>query len=63
MITPTRTRTTNLPPALGQAAEILKKLSKNELETLELLLDKEASRVIKRSVSQVKKGKMRELKP
>ncbi|MFY9493125.1 MAG: hypothetical protein WAP55_01450 [Minisyncoccia bacterium] len=63
MITQTRTRTAHLPLALHQAAESLKKLSKNELETLELLLDKETSRVIKRSVSQAKKGQMRELKP
>ncbi|MEK7609420.1 MAG: hypothetical protein AAB476_03000 [Patescibacteria group bacterium] len=63
MITQARTRTADLPLALRQAAESLKKLSKTELETLELLLDKEASRVIKRSVSQVKKGKARELKP
>lgn len=59
MTTPTHIQTVHL--TLGQAAEILKKLSKTELETLELLLDKEASRVIKKSVSQAKRSKVWEL--
>ncbi len=62
MSTQTRMTNINMPVRLYRAAESLKKLSKNELETLELFLDKEAGRVIRKSVSQAKRGKMRELK-
>lgn len=62
MNTQTRMTNINMPVRLYRVAESLKKLSKNELEILELFLDKEARQVIKGSVSQAKRGKMRELK-
>lgn len=52
----------SIPITLPQLAEGLKKLSKPELETLEILLDKRAMAVIKKSLSQVKEGKFKELK-
>ena len=50
-----------IPITIPQIAEGLRKLSKKELETLELLLDKKAMRTIARSREQAKKGKLREL--
>ena len=55
------TATTTIPVTLSQIAAGLRKLSPGELETLELLLDKEAMRVIDRSAREAKRGKAREL--
>ena len=46
---------------LHQIAEKLRKLSKEELETVELLLNGEARRTIQQSVNQAKKGRVKEL--
>lgn len=61
-----RTKTLDTPIAsisvtLPQIADGLRKLSASELETLELLLDKKAMRVIKRSGQDAKRGRVREL--
>jgi len=62
----TKTKTLNSPTTtiavtLPQIAAGLRKLSPGELETLELLLDKTAMRVIERSVRDAKRGRAREL--
>lgn len=61
MTTQTRTRIADLPVALRQAAESLKKLSRSELETLGLLLDDKSLKILKRSVFQARGGRVREL--
>lgn len=57
----TQSSLVSIPVTLPQIAEGLRRLSKSELETLELLLHKEAMRTIKQSVAQEKRGKVREL--
>ena len=47
---------------LDQLAEGIRVLSKSELETLEILLDKKAMRAIERSRREADSGKLRELK-
>lgn len=54
--------TVSIPVTIPQIAEGLRRLSKNDLETLELLLDKKAMGAVKRSIFQVKSGKFHELK-
>lgn len=51
----------SIPITLPQFAEGLRKLSKKDLETLELLLDKKAERTIRRSAAESKHGKLKEL--
>ena len=51
----------SLPVTLPQIADALRKLSKGDLETLELLLDKRAMRAIGKSVAEADKGKLKEL--
>ena len=46
---------------LPQIAEGLRKLSRSELETLELLLNKDALRTIQKSVKQATRGQLKEL--
>lgn len=46
---------------LDQLAHGLRQLSARELETLELLVDRDAMRVIGRSAAQAKAGKLKEL--
>ena len=46
---------------LHQIAEKLRKLSKEELETLELLLNKEAMQTIQQSANQARRGRIKEL--
>ena len=46
---------------MPQIAEGLKNLSKSELETIELLLNKEAMRIVKKSAAQVSRYKLKEL--
>lgn len=64
----TKTKTLNTPTTtisvtLSQIADGLRKLSPGELETLELLLDKKAMRVVEQSAREAKRGKVRELLP
>ncbi|MBI4120564.1 MAG: hypothetical protein HY454_03825 [Parcubacteria group bacterium] len=54
--------TVSIPITIPQMAEGLRKLSRKDLETLELLLDKKAMRAIQKSVLDVKQGRVRELK-
>jgi len=51
----------SIPVSLSQIAEGLRKLSKKDLETLELLLDKKAIRAIRQSAAESKRGKLKEL--
>ncbi|KKW17009.1 MAG: hypothetical protein UY56_C0005G0034 [Parcubacteria group bacterium GW2011_GWA1_50_14] len=51
----------SIPVTLPQIAEGLKNLSKSELETIELLLNKEAMRIVKKSAAQVSRYKLKEL--
>ena len=51
----------SIPVTLPQIVEGLRKLSKRDLETLELLLDKKAMRAVRRSTIDVKHGKLKEL--
>jgi hypothetical protein len=50
-----------IPVTLDQLAQGLRQLSARELETLELLVDQDAMRVIGRSAVQAKTGKLKEL--
>lgn len=50
-----------IPVTLNQLAHELRQLSPRELETLELLVDRKAMRVIGRSAAQAKSGKLKEL--
>ena len=61
MDTQTKLRTVSISITLSQIAEGLRKLSRSEIETLELLLDKKAMKVIKKSLDQAQHGKWREL--
>lgn len=51
----------SIPITLPQIAEGLRQLSLADLETLELLLDKKALRIIERSVAQARRGTIKEL--
>ena len=51
----------SVPVTLSQIAEGLRRLSKKDIETLEILLNKESMRLIRRSASEAKRGKLREL--
>ena len=61
MTTDTLIKKNKPAPSFSQIVEGVKKLSKSELETLALLLDKEAGETIRKSVQEMKRGKMREL--
>ncbi len=50
-----------IPVTLDQLAHGLRQLSARELETLELLVDQDAMRIIGRSVAQTKAGKLKAL--
>ncbi len=62
MLMKTDQSTISIPVTVPQIAEGLRQLSKKDLETLELLLDKKAMRAIQKSVSEVEQGRVRELK-
>ena len=51
----------SIPVTLPQIVEGLRKLSKKDLETLELLLDKGAMKTVRRSAGEAKRGKLKEL--
>ena len=53
--------TISIPITLPQMAEGLRTLSAQDLETLEILLDKDAMKIIDQSVAQAKRGKLKEL--
>lgn len=63
MATITKEKSTRIPIAvtLPQIAESLRGLSRRELETLALLVDRKAMQTIEASAKQAKRGKMREL--
>lgn len=50
-----------LSVTLPQIADALRKLSKSDLETLEVLLDKRAMSALQKSVRESNRGKRREL--
>ncbi len=61
---PTSSRQNFIVPlsvTLPQIADVLRKLSKSDLETLEMLLDKRAMSALQKSVSEANRGKRREL--
>ncbi|TRZ95401.1 hypothetical protein D4R78_03705 [bacterium] len=55
------TPTISIPITIAQIAEGLRNVSKSELETLELLLDKKAMRIIEKSRSETNQKKLRKL--
>lgn len=52
----------NLPVSLDQFAAGLRNLSRSDLLTLEVLLDKTAMKTIGQSLRDVKKGKLKEFR-
>jgi len=63
MVTVTKSLKTSLfiPVTLEQIAHGLRGLSKRELETLEILLDREATKTIREGMGQVRSGKLKKL--
>lgn len=54
--------TVNMPISLNQLAEGLRKLSRSELTTLELLVDKKTLKTIEKSLKDTKRNKIKKLK-
>jgi len=62
MATTTKNKTSiAVPVTLPQIAETLRKLSKNDIETISLLLDNKAMRIIGTSANQARQRKLRRL--
>lgn len=55
------TPTISIPITIAQIAEGLRNVSKSELETLELLLDKKAMQIIEKSRNEANQGKFKKL--
>lgn len=53
----------SLPVTLPQIAEALRKLTKSDLETVELLLDKKTGTAIWKSAEQARRGQIKEIAP